>query len=128
MLEVSSRSTPIALTRHWRDGGVLVVSVRGELDMCTSPWLTGALDAACAQGPAVLVVDLTEVSFLGSTAMTTLLSMHRDVGDSVRFVVVAVGPVTARPLGLFGIDRVVPVLSSLEQALAHPPARDGGRA
>lgn len=121
--EVSSHSAPIAIAQHWREGGVLVVSVRGELDLCTAPWWVAALEDACAHRPAVLVVDLSEVSFLGATAMTSLLSMQRDIGDSDRFVVVAAGPVTARPLRLLGIDRVVRVLGSLEQALAQ---RAGG--
>jgi len=126
MLEVSSQSGPIAIAQHWREGGVLVVSVRGELDLCTSPWWVAALDDACAHRPAVLVVDLSEVSFLGATAMTSLLSVQRDIGDSGRFVVAA-GPATARPLRILGIDRVVRVLGSLEQALAQVPGGDGVR-
>ena len=127
MLEVSSRSAPIAIAQHWHEGGALVVSVRGELDLRTAPRWGGALDDACAQRPAALVVDLSEVSFLGATAMTSLLSTQRDIGDSVRFVVVAAGPATARPLGLLGIDRVVRVLDSLEQALAQLAGGDGVR-
>ena len=119
MLEVSAHSAPIAIAQHRHEGGVLVVSVRGELDLCTTPRWVGALDAACAHPPAALVVDLSEVSFLGATAMTSLLSTQRDIGDSVRFMVVAAGPATARPLRLLGIDREVSVLGSLEQALAQ---------
>ncbi|WP_370444737.1 STAS domain-containing protein [Amycolatopsis sp. CA-128772] len=41
----------------------LVLSVGGEVDLVTAPELNDAVTAALAEAPAVLIVDLTAVTF-----------------------------------------------------------------
>ena len=124
MPEPPPEPASVGVRQHWCPGRVLVIRLCGALDLVTSPAVVDALDAARAEDPAALLVDLTEVSFLGSAAMTALLTAQHQIGEACPLVVVADGPVTARPLRLVGVDRRLRVVSTLDQALAHLTSRD----
>jgi hypothetical protein len=49
--------------------------------------------------------------------MTVLITAHRDIAPSARFGVVADGPSTSRPLKKIGIDSIVGVYRTLDEAL-----------
>lgn len=55
---------------------VCVVSVGGELDLETSPRLADHLAAALAQTTRTLVIDLSEVEYVGSVGLATLIATH----------------------------------------------------
>jgi anti-sigma B factor antagonist len=98
------------------DGSVLIVSVRGDLDLDTTPMLTAELDRALSQTvPSAVIVDLTEVAFLSSTGMTALIDTHRRIGA---LAVVSNGPATTRPLMLVGLDEMLSLHADLDTALA----------
>jgi anti-sigma B factor antagonist len=61
-------------TRH---GGTAIVSVRGEVDLYTVPQLSETLDAAIAETPAELVIDLSDVTFMDSTGLSLLVQTHK---------------------------------------------------
>jgi len=67
--------------------------------------------------PEALIVDLSRVDFLASAGMTVLIAAHREVAPSARFGVVADGPATSRPLKIIGIDTIVDVYRTLDDAL-----------
>src|SRR4029077_9176436 len=54
--------------------GVPVLAVRGEVDVATAPQLRERLLALADQNPVVVVADLTEVTFIDSTALGVLVS------------------------------------------------------
>jgi anti-sigma B factor antagonist len=57
-----------------RDGRDVVVSVRGEIDLCSAPYLDQALaELIDEQGNLSIVVDLEHVEFIGSTGVALLL-------------------------------------------------------
>jgi anti-sigma B factor antagonist len=73
-----------------RVDGVLVIAPVGEIDMVTGGLLLEALIAAISTGESRLVVDLGQVPFMDSTALTIFLSAHRALaGMSGRLVLVA---------------------------------------
>ncbi len=109
-----------AIREHWIDGAV-VVAVSGALDMLTTPQLSEAMDVAVSKSPATLVVDLTDVDFLGSAGMNALVAAHRTFTSLPRFAVVADGPATSRPLKLIGIDDIIDLYPNLDDALAALP-------
>lgn len=104
------------VTEHWVDRTV-VVAAWGELDVATAPELTDAIEAAVQKEPEALIVDLSRVDFLASAGMTVLIAAHREVAPSARFGVVADGPATSRPLKIIGIDTIVDVYRTLDDAL-----------
>ena len=99
-------------------GDIRVVSVTGTVDMLTAPQLEEAIGAAAKHSPAALVVDLSAVEFLASAGMGILVAAHGELSPGVRFVVVADGPATSRPLKLVGIADVVDLYPTLDEAIA----------
>jgi anti-sigma B factor antagonist len=105
---------------HWIDSAV-VVAVSGALDMLTAPQLAEAIDIAVSAGPDTLIVDLTDVDFLGSAGMNAVVAAYRAFTPLTRFAVVADGPATSRPLKLIGIDEIIDLYPNLDDALAALP-------
>ena len=113
----SSRDSPIPqsgcqIVERWA-GRTAVLAVSGVLDMLTSGDLDTAIDGILAERPDALVVDISDVSFLGTHGMNALVSAHFRAGSDVSFRVVAAGPITARPLTLTGIDEIIAIRPSM---------------
>lgn len=54
------------------------MSLGGEIDLYTAPALHGELDGLLSgEGPAQIVVDMSDVEFCDSTGMNVLLGAHR---------------------------------------------------
>ena len=98
-----------------------IVVARGELDFYSSPALRSDLLAAIETVEAV-VVDLTEVTFLDSTALGTLVGAARALPPGGWIAAACRDPHLVRTLELTGIDRLVPVFPTVGAAFA---ARDG---
>ena len=101
-----------------RARGVVVIAVAGELDMFTVPQLDDAIHSALQDEPTALVVDLSKVEFLGSSAMNLLIGTHHEITPTTRFGVVADGPATSRPMKKIGLDSVISLYQTLDDALA----------
>jgi anti-sigma B factor antagonist len=70
---VAEASTTLELTVSERDGEA-VVRAAGELDVNTAPELREQLARLVSEGTRQIVVDLTDVSFVDSTALSVLVS------------------------------------------------------
>lgn len=84
-----------------------VVHVRGEVDRASSPKLTEVLAARLRGTLHTLVVDLSEVDFLGAAGLSTLLYadlLARQVGVEL-CVVTGGNPWAVRALTVTGIDQ-----------------------
>ncbi|MDG4665982.1 STAS domain-containing protein [Mycobacterium sp. 236(2023)] len=97
--------------------GVVVVSAVGAVDMLTAPQLQEVIDAAAERKPAGLILDMTEVDFLGSAGMRVLVMTQRRLDGVTRFAVVADGPATSRPLKITGLTDHIELFSTLDVAL-----------
>jgi anti-sigma B factor antagonist len=96
--------------------GAAVVRVVGELDMATSSQLEDAIAAALPVR--TLVVDLTGCSFLDSAGVRMLMTAARDARENDRsLALVAVDPGVLRVLEITALDTMVPVHSTLDDAL-----------
>jgi anti-sigma B factor antagonist len=103
-------------------GDAIVVTVAGELDMLTAPRLRAAISETLdeAMGKPV-VLDLTKVTFLGSPGLAALIEAVRTAGQRggpLRIVVDHVRPVV-RPIQLTGLDDVLALYETLDEALAR---------
>lgn len=107
------------VTVHRPDGGTEVLEAAGEVDLLSVAVLDDALVAALAREPALLVIDLTGVSFLASVGMTVLLKAHRDAGSGTKLRVVAPGRSTVgRALELTGLTEALAVTGTRADALS----------
>ena len=111
-------SFPVQITR-----GVPVVITPEEIDITNAGALRAALLHAAAGPSAAFVVDMTWTRFCDSAGLHALLGAHkraRAEGRQVRLVIT--GAQVRRILALTALDRLIPVFTSLDQALAHSPA------
>jgi anti-anti-sigma factor len=93
------------------EGDAVVMAVAGEIDIATAPALAQALAELSATGASPhdgpVIVDLSEVTFMDSTGVNSLVKAKRD-GIDVQLR--SPGPLAARVIELTGLDRVVPVV------------------
>jgi anti-sigma B factor antagonist len=116
------------------DEAVTVV-VCGEVDALTADRLNAILTAELSAGPAILLVDLAGVHFLGSTGLTVLVLTQRAARErGVDLRVVANSRATLRPLQITGMMESLAIYAGQTEALAGcssgntaagPPPRSG---
>jgi len=106
----------IRVTRSWIER-IAVVAVSGDVDMLTAPALADAIRAAAGDQPSAVIVDLSDVGFLASAGMGVLIDAHDALAPAVRFGVIADGPSTSRPLKLVGIDSLLALYRTRDEAL-----------
>jgi anti-anti-sigma factor len=101
-----------------------VVTVRGELDLASSPALVDELERATSSGAALVIADLTQLEFMDSTGLSVLVRAHhraRETGQ--RFAVVNGSPQVQRLLSLTGVAERLTLVDDLGQLLdegSHP--------
>jgi anti-sigma B factor antagonist len=99
-----------------RDDDHVVITCAGELDLATADLLTEALARAGRRPPRRVVVDLTAVTFMGSTGLTVLVAAHKQLGAE-RLRIVTASPAILRLFHLTRLDEVFVVLPELDAAV-----------
>ena len=80
--------TKFEIRSSW-EGESAIFEVHGEVDMATAPELTSAVDAI-GDAARLVVVDLTEATFLDSAAINGLIRCRRELDErGVAFAVVS---------------------------------------
>ena len=99
------------------DGGLLVVA-SGELDMSATPRLSTVLAMASASRGGRLVLDLTDVSFIDSTVLGTILKAAAQLDESGTSLAVVApeGPVR-RLLQMTNLTQRFRLYSTRDEAL-----------
>jgi anti-sigma B factor antagonist len=100
-----------------RQGDACVVRLAGELDLYNAPQVRQALTDAASGSPSRLVVDLSEVEFVDSTALGVLIEARRWLDNGRSFLLAAPGLETRRALEISGLDRHFTVHDSVSEAL-----------
>ena len=106
------------------DGGVRVISIRGELDLGTAPELEGPLADAVAAGDAPLLVDLSECEFIDSTGIALIVRAWQQldrgaVGEGEgRVVLCSDNDQVRRVLEITGLELSIPIHRTRDEALA----------
>jgi anti-sigma B factor antagonist len=102
----------------------VVIAIRGDADLTAASELRDRLEGAIADGPSVLVLDLSEATFLDSMALGVFLSgMRSQRARGGRFRVVAPRADIRRIFELTLLDRVFDLDTSRQAALGASPAR-----
>lgn len=111
-----ARAGNVDVTRERLPEGSLLVRVEGELDMATSGDFEEAIGDAEPGGQ--LVIDLSECTFLDSSAVRVLVETARAIERANgRIALVARDPGIRRVLEIAAVDTMLPVHDTLEGAL-----------
>lgn len=106
-------------------GGCVVVTPAGALDVATSPELHTLMHRALDEGATRLVLDLSKVDFIDSTALRVLVSVHKRIQAGGGFVVVCPHARIRRIFDLTALDRVLTLTDTVEEAVARLSAVAG---
>jgi anti-sigma B factor antagonist len=98
-------------------GDAHVVKLAGELDLYNAQDVRRVLIDACSNGPQRVVVDLSEVEFIDSTALGVLIEARARLANKRAFLLAAPGLATRRVLEISGLDRQFAVHDSVSEAL-----------
>lgn len=99
------------------------MSAPGEIDVANAGQLREAMRSCAGAGHATLVVDMSETSFCDSAGVEQLVQAHRQAAAADGEVRLVVGVATVmRILAIIGVDRLMPVFTSLDEALAETSA------
>lgn len=102
-----------------RDADAGVVTVSGEVDMYTAPRLKECLVDLVDGGARRIVVDLSAVTFIDSTALGVLIGgVRRLHGTGGAMALVVTSRPVERVLSITGLDRVFSIHDTLDEALA----------
>jgi anti-sigma B factor antagonist len=111
-----SAADPITTSVAHREG-VAVVSVGGEIDLSTAPAFEAVIAEALEEDPPVLVIDLSEVTFMASVGLRILAATQEKVGKSIQIAVVADNAAATRPMQLTGLDNLISLYPTVDEAL-----------
>jgi anti-sigma B factor antagonist len=96
-----------------------IVQVAGEIDLATSEEFAEAVAQALAGATSLVVVDLSEVTFMGSVGLSVLLSASQDAQRAGRGLRIADGAAVAhRTIEISGLDQVLAVFETVDDAIA----------
>jgi anti-sigma B factor antagonist len=107
-----------AVTEHPIDRERHVLAVRGEIDLFTAPELKQVLAESIEAGRVRIIVDLTETTFLDSTALGVLIgAVKRLRSRDGALAIVNVDENIAKTFEITGLDQIFTILPSREAAV-----------
>ncbi len=119
-------SPEFAISEHPIDDERHVLAVRGEIDLFTAPELKQVLAESIEAGRVRIVVDLTETTFLDSTALGVLIgAVKRLRSRDGALAIVNIDENIAKTFEITGLDQIFTIVPTREEAVdAVDPARD----
>jgi len=119
-------SPEFAITEHPIDGERHVLAVRGEIDLFTAPELKQVLAESIESGRIRIIVDLTDTTFLDSTALGVLIgAVKRLRSRDGALAIVNVDDNIAKTFEITGLDQIFTIVPTRDEAVdAVDPARD----
>jgi anti-sigma B factor antagonist len=109
--EFALSEEPLGEGRH-------VVAVRGEIDLFTAPELKQVLAESIEAGRVRIIVDLTETTFLDSTALGVLIgAVKRLRSRDGALAIVNTDDNIAKTFEITGLDQIFTILPTREEAV-----------
>ena len=112
---------------HYDHGNVPGLTVRGEIDIATSPQLEFALDRAVRESTGAFVLDFSELEVLDSSGLSLVLRARAALARDARplAIVCPPGPVR-RVMEVAGVDDLLMLYDYHADATAALIASDSG--
>lgn len=114
--EPATRHGPVLGVERMDDA--TIVRLGGELDLYNAPELRETLVTLVGERQTRIVLDLTEVEFVDSTALGVLIEARSRMEDRKAFLLAAPNLETRRALQISGLDQHLSVHATLADALA----------
>lgn len=112
-------SISFAVSQHELDGLTSVLEVEGELDLSSAPSLKWALSDVLDAARSRIVVDLSLVTFIDSTALGVLVGAQRSLGAGTRLAIVCTHVAVLRIFELTGLDGTFHIFPTIDSALDY---------
>ncbi|HET7272920.1 MAG TPA: STAS domain-containing protein [Rubrobacter sp.] len=117
ILEGAGTDFEVSIDEHAE--GYSVIAVRGEMDLHTAPKFQYAIErAAEKEGVGAVVVDMAEVAFMDSTALSSLMRSKDALGQQgISLRLAAPSKAVERIFSVTGFEDYFDVFSSREAAI-----------
>jgi anti-sigma B factor antagonist len=112
------KSVAFAVIRRELDEHAGVLSVEGELDLASAPSLKWALTDILAAGHDQVVVDLSLVTFIDSTALGVLVGVKKHLSPGAKLAITCSHPDVLNIFELTGLDATFDIFPAFDDALA----------
>lgn len=112
-------SIAFAISQRELDGSTCALAVEGELELASAPRLKWALTDALGAGYSQVVLDLSRVTFIDSTALGVLVGIQRGLDASARLVIAGAHTQVLRIFELSGLYGMFDIFSTFDDALAY---------
>jgi anti-sigma B factor antagonist len=113
----------LGMTTEETGNGVAIIALSGELDLYTCPEFKQELLRVIGDTATLVVVDLTQTTFIDSTALGVLIrGVERLKMNDGRLVVACADPNIVKVFEVTGLNRVFSVVGSRDEALAQAPS------
>ena len=99
--------TELAVEVEPRDGGGIVLRLRGEVDIDSAARLRLALDNALEQGEVDIDVDLSGVEFIDSTGIGLFIRTSKQLADRGRLRLLAPQPGPRKAIQMMGLHTLL---------------------
>ena len=107
------------ITERALDDTSILISVQGELDLATAPRLKWPLVDAIDGGARALIVDLSGVTFMDSTALGVLIGIRRTLKLGSRLAIVCSDPSVLKIFQISGLDSVFQIFPTFDEARSY---------
>jgi RNA polymerase sigma-B factor len=106
----SNQPFSVIVDQHHPD--IVLLTVMGEIDLLTESRLGNQLSSLLALRPQCLIIDLSQVSFLGATALSVLINTKHAADEQGATLQLRVPnrPVPTRALEITGLDCLLEIL------------------
>lgn len=122
-IEVGQVSQQVTIVVDAPTDHVAVLNVAGEIDLLTANVLGERIREQLTPDNRLLVLNLSEVGFLGSAGLAEIVSASQAGADSgIQLVLVATNRAVLRPLEATGLLSLLTVYESVGDAVASAPA------
>jgi anti-sigma B factor antagonist len=125
--ERSREGIAFAISRRDLEPGTTVVAVAGELDLASAPNLKWTLNDSIAKGARRLVLDISPVTFIDSTALGVLVGVQRNLKVGSRLAIAGADS-DEDVLNIFeltGLESTFNMFSTIDEALAWVRGSEG---
>lgn len=100
------------------DPATTVLRIRGEVDMLTSSMLQARIEQSLLSAPQVLVIDMEDVGFLGTSGLAALIQIRGATRlGNTQLRVACTNRQVLRPLALAGLTELFDIFDSVPAAL-----------